>query len=132
MVKSGLMDDPRVSQYRLTVHLGMAFLILAAMLWTALGLLAPVGAAVEPARRGLRGYAFALTALVFVMVLSGGFVAGIRAGLAYNTFPLMNGYLVPPEYLVLEPWLRNLFNNMAAVSPSDQYSPESSFEFSPV
>jgi heme a synthase len=115
MVKSGLMDDPRVSQYRLTVHLGMAFLIFAAILWTALGLLAPASAAVEPARRGLRRHAFALTGLVFVMVLSGGFVAGIRAGLAYNTFPLMNGYLVPPEYFVLEPWWRNLFNNMAAV-----------------
>jgi cytochrome c oxidase assembly protein subunit 15 len=63
----------------------------------------------------LRRFALGLSALVFVMVLSGGFVAGIRAGFAYNTFPLMNGHLVPPEYLMLEPWWRNLFNNMAAV-----------------
>jgi len=115
MVKSGLVDDPRVSQYRLTAHLGMAFLIFAAMLWSALGLLAPATRTRDPAQRRLHHYALGLTALIFVMVLSGGFVAGIRAGLAYNTFPLMNGHVVPPEYLMLEPWWRNLFNNMAAV-----------------
>jgi heme a synthase len=115
MVKSGLVDDPRVSQYRLTAHLGMAFLIFAAMFWTALGLLAPAVAAADLSRRRLRLYAFGLSGLIFVMVLSGGFVAGIRAGLAYNTFPLMNGDVIPTEYFVLEPWWRNLFNNMAAV-----------------
>jgi len=115
MVKSGLVDDPRVSQYRLTAHLGLAFLIFAAMLWTALGALSPRPAARDPARHRLYRYAPGLSALIFLMVLSGGFVAGIRAGLAYNTFPLMNGHVVPPEYLLLEPWYRNLFNNMAAV-----------------
>ena len=49
------------------------------------------------------------------MALSGGLVAGIRAGFAYNTFPLMNGHLVPPEILMLEPWWRNFFWNMATV-----------------
>jgi cytochrome c oxidase assembly protein subunit 15 len=49
------------------------------------------------------------------MVLSGGFVAGIRAGLAYNTFPLMNGHWVPPEIFLLKPWYRNFFDNMATV-----------------
>jgi cytochrome c oxidase assembly protein subunit 15 len=47
-----------------------------------------------------------VTTLIFVMALSGGLVAGIRAGFAYNTFPLMNGHLVPPEILALEPWWR--------------------------
>jgi heme a synthase len=115
MVKSGLIDDPRVSQYRLTAHLGLAFLIFAAMLWAALGVWTPQASAHDPARRSLHRFAAALSALIFLMVLSGGFVAGIRAGLAYNTFPLMNGYVVPPEYLALEPWYRNLFNNVAAV-----------------
>jgi heme a synthase len=95
MVKSGLVDDPRVSQYRLTAHLGLAFLIYAAMLWVALDLLAPgprTPAAGVPPR--LRRAATGLLALVFVMVLSGGLVAGIRAGFAYNTFPLMNGHVV--------------------------------------
>jgi len=115
MVKSGLVDDPRVSQYRLTAHLGLAFLILAALFWTALEAWTPRAEASDPARRGLRRFATGLTALVFVMALSGGFVAGTRAGHAYNTFPLMNGHLIPPEYLALEPWYRNLFANVSAV-----------------
>jgi cytochrome c oxidase assembly protein subunit 15 len=49
------------------------------------------------------------------MALTGGFVAGIRAGFAYNTFPLMNGHLLPPELFMLEPWWKNFFYNMATV-----------------
>jgi len=115
MVQSGLVDDPRVSQYRLTAHLGLAFLIYAAMLWIALELLFPRASGAEAVPRGLRRFAFALAALIFVMALSGGLVAGIRAGLAYNTFPLMNGRLVPPEIFAIEPWYLNFFNNMATV-----------------
>lgn len=113
MVQSGLVDDPRVSQYRLAAHLGIALLIYAAMLWIALGLLFP--RRTEAAPRGLRRFAFALASLVFAMALSGGLVAGIHAGLAYNTFPLMNGYLVPPGMFVIEPWYLNFFANMATV-----------------
>ena len=113
MVRSGLVDNPRVSQYRLTAHLGLAFLIYAAMLWVALDLLVPRARAALSG--GLCGFAAALVALVFAMVLSGGLVAGIRAGLAYNTFPLMNGHIVPPEILSIEPWYLNFFSNMATV-----------------
>ena len=56
------------------------------------------------------------------MALSGGLVAGIRAGVAYNTFPLMNGHLVPPEILALEPWWRNFFWNMATVQFDHRFS----------
>jgi heme a synthase len=115
MVKSGLVDDPRVSQFRLTAHLGLALAIYAAMLWTALDLLKPARAAASGPRQQLGRYALALASLIFLMALSGGFVAGIRAGFAYNTFPLMNGHFVPPEILMLEPWWLNLFNNMATV-----------------
>src|SRR6185436_2802971 len=115
MVKSGLVDDPRVSQFRLTAHLGMALLILAAMLWTALDLLTVQSATQYAPRRRLSHFAAALVALIFLMALSGGFVAGIRAGFAYNTFPLMNGHLVPPEIFTLDPWWSNLFSNMATV-----------------
>ncbi len=116
MVKSGLVDNPHVSQYRLTAHLGLAFVIYAAMLWVALGLLFPASASQGGDRlRSLRQFSLALTSLIFVMVLSGGFVAGIRAGLAYNTFPLMNGHFIPPEIFMLEPWYRNFFDNMATV-----------------
>lgn len=116
MVMSGLVDDPRVSQYRLTAHLGIAFLIYAAMFWVALGLLLPTPGRQASARvRTLGHFALCLTALIFVMVLTGGFVAGIRAGFAYNTFPSMNGHWIPPEIFMIEPWYLNFFNNMATV-----------------
>lgn len=122
MVQSGLVDDPRVSQLRLAAHLGLALLIFAGMLWLALSLLRPH--AVLPAEASametdgataLRRFALLIVALVFVQAIAGGLVAGIRAGLAYNTFPLMNGQLVPPEILSLEPWYRNFTDNMATV-----------------
>ena len=116
MVQSGLVDDPRVSQFRLTAHLALALAIFAAMFWIGLSLMYPERAPLHSARqRHVRGFAFALVALVFLMILSGGFVAGIRAGFAYNTFPLMNGALIPPEILVLTPAWRNFFYNMATV-----------------
>jgi len=116
MVKSGLVDNPHVSQYRLTAHLGLAFIIYAAMFWVALGLLSrPDSSLVNSKVHELRRFSTFLTVLIFIMVLSGGFVAGIRAGLAYNTFPLMNGHVIPPEIFMLEPWYRNFFDNMATV-----------------
>jgi len=116
MVKSGLVDDPRVSQFRLTAHLGLALLIFAAMSWVGLSLAYPQRAAAgTAAQHAARRWAFGLTGLVFVMALTGGFVAGIRAGFAYNTFPLMNGDLIPPELFMIEPWWKNFFYNMATV-----------------
>ena len=113
MVKSGLVDDPRVSPLRLAAHLGMAFLLFALMAWTALGLLRPGATAKAP--RGTRALSSALLGLVFVMVLSGALVAGIRAGFAYNTWPLMNGQVVPDEILMIDPWWNNFVYNMATV-----------------
>ncbi|TAK86640.1 MAG: heme A synthase [Betaproteobacteria bacterium] len=108
MVKSGLVEDPRVSQFRLTAHLGLALAIFATQLWIALDVR-------RPRTRGLRGLAAALPVIVYVMALTGGMVAGLRAGYAYNTFPLMNGHVVPPETWLLDPWWRNFGYNMAAV-----------------
>ncbi len=117
MVQSGLVDDPRVSHYRLTAHLALAFAIYAAMLWLALDLLTPAPARAEEIGRlgRLRCLAWAVTGLVIAMVVTGGLVAGIRAGYAYNTFPLMNGRWVPPEIFLIEPWYLNFVNNMATV-----------------
>jgi len=70
----------------------------------------------SPVFRKLRRFAFALAALIFAMALSGGLVAGIRAGLAYNSFPLMNGRVVPPEIFSLEPWYLNFSANMRPCS----------------
>lgn len=111
MVMSGLVDRPDVSQYRLTAHLGFAVVVYGYVLWTALGLLfAPEGA---PA--GLRRAMFLVATLVFLVMLSGGLVAGLDAGFSYNTFPLMNGDWVAAEAFSEEPWLRDLFENPASV-----------------
>jgi cytochrome c oxidase assembly protein subunit 15 len=116
MVKSGLVDDPRVSPFRLTAHLLLAFLIYAFMLWIALGLTSRRSTAGgDPRLARVRRAGWVLTALVMLMVVTGGFVAGTRAGLAYNTFPLMNGHFVPPELFMLDPWHDNFFHNPALV-----------------
>jgi cytochrome c oxidase assembly protein subunit 15 len=112
MVKSGLVDDPRVSSARLAGHLGLAFVIYALMFWTALTLLNPLRTASSDAARRRAGL---IVVLVFVMVISGALVAAIRAGYAYNTWPLMNGEWVPSEILVIDPWWQNFLHNMATV-----------------
>ena len=112
MVQSGLVDDPRVSSVRLAAHLGLAFVIYGLMLWVALSLLAPLRV---PASDQVRRAAGFLVFIVFVMVLSGALVAGIRAGFAYNTWPLMQGHFIPEEILALDPWWINFVNNMATV-----------------
>ena len=116
MVASGLVSDPHVSQFRLAAHLGLALAIFAAMLWTALSLALPANANPRDARvRHARQGAFGIVALVFAMALLGALVAGTHAGFAYNTFPSMNGYVVPPEIMLLAPWWKNFFWNIATV-----------------
>jgi cytochrome c oxidase assembly protein subunit 15 len=108
MVQSGLVDNPRVSHFRLTAHLGLALLIFSVEFWIALGLLKDrTGNAISFAR--------VVLGLVYLMALSGGFVAGLRAGHAYNSFPLMNGHLVPTEAFMLQPWWSNFLWNVATV-----------------
>jgi cytochrome c oxidase assembly protein subunit 15 len=115
MVKSGLVDDPRVSQFRLTAHLTLAFLILGALLWLALSLLYPKRTRLLAQAVSARRWSHATLACVLAMVVTGGFVAGLRAGKAYNTFPLMNGELVPSGIMMIDPWWKNFFWNIATV-----------------
>ncbi len=112
MVKSGLVDVPHVSQYRLTAHLSLAFLVYGYMLWVALSLVYPSG---EPRRHPWFGRTAALTTLICVTIVSGGFVAGLDAGLVYNTFPTMGGQWLPGGLLALDPWWRNAFDNLTTV-----------------
>jgi cytochrome c oxidase assembly protein subunit 15 len=117
MVKSGLVDIPDVSQYRLTAHLGAALVIYAYMFWFALGLLYPKQHDQQNTEKsaGLKKFGLGLSLLIFITALSGGFVAGLDAGFAYNTFPLMDGHLVPEAYIYLQPAWLNVFENIAAV-----------------
>ncbi|MBF0177808.1 MAG: COX15/CtaA family protein [Magnetococcales bacterium] len=115
MVKSGLVNDPSVSPYRLTAHLMLAFLIHVALFWTALSLHLGVTTVPPATTRGMRRAAWALTGLIALTVASGGFVAGLKAGHAFNTFPLMDGHWIPPEYGQLEPFWHNFFENIATV-----------------
>jgi len=120
MVKSGLkegQDHPRVSPYRLAIHLGSAFIIYLGLLWTAMGLISPVTriqtftAVPSLVRHG----AHAVAGLTFVTAMSGAFVAGLDAGLLYPEIPYMGKGLVPEEYWDIKPKYKNLFENGAAV-----------------
>jgi cytochrome c oxidase assembly protein subunit 15 len=112
MVKSGLVNNPEVSQYRLTAHLIAAFIIFATMFWVALSRLYPPQ---DRPRHPWYGKTVALTALITITIIAGGFVAGLKAGKIYNTFPMMGDYWLPPGMFALEPVWRNLFDNMATV-----------------
>lgn len=117
MVMSGLTERVSVSQYRLAAHLGLAILILGLVVWTALDLGArrPRGVRLDTVTAGQRRLAGWLVALIFLQILSGALVAGLKAGLTYNTWPLMDGKLVPDGLLTLSPWWLNAFENVTTV-----------------
>lgn len=114
MVASGLTERVEVSQYRLATHLILACLIFAATLWTAASLRARKP--VEVPQR-IRTSALALLMLVLSQIYLGALVAGLRAGLIYNTWPLIDGGLIPNAASLLHesPWWRNLFENTLTV-----------------
>jgi heme a synthase len=117
MVRSGLVDQPSVSHYRLAAHLGLAFVIFGVSVWLARDLRTPreYPAVSAAARRLMRNGLLVIGVLLAVQVVWGAFVAGLKAGLLYNTFPLMGGALFPPHLLGLEPVLRNFVENPVAV-----------------
>lgn len=114
MVKSGLVDRPSVSQYRLAAHLALAVVIYGALVWTAWGLLS-WGAGLGEVPRWLRGYAGVVLAMICATLVVGAFVAGLDAGLLYNTFPKMGEGLVPPDLWHPGLGILNLFENPVTV-----------------
>ncbi len=115
MVSSGLSARTEVSQYRLAAHLAAALLIYGATVWTAADFLARPRARLTPDERVLRRGAWAITVLTVLTAIAGAFVAGLRAGRVFNTFPLMGDQVVPAGYGAFSPWWRNLFENPGAV-----------------
>jgi cytochrome c oxidase assembly protein subunit 15 len=109
MVKSGLVDRVDVSQYRLALHLTVAFLILTLVVWLAFDL-------GQPERRGaasraLKTLPLLIVGAIFLQVVLGAFVASLKGGLVYNTWPSMGGTLVPYDLMAIEPWWHNPFEN---------------------
>ncbi|XP_015233118.1 PREDICTED: cytochrome c oxidase assembly protein COX15 homolog [Cyprinodon variegatus] len=122
MVKSGLEekpdshDVPRVSQYRLCAHLGSALVLYSASLWTGLTLLLPAHKMADTKNlQQLRRFAKGTGGLVFLTALSGAFVAGLDAGLVYNSFPKMADKWIPDDILAFSPALKNFFENPTTV-----------------
>ncbi len=114
MVASGLTHRVDVSQYRLAVHLMLALIIFAAIVWTLLDLSARPR---EASQRRLKIQTHVLLAVLFIQLYFGALVAGLRAGRSFNTWPLIDGALVPDaSRLFLEqPWWRNFFDNVLTV-----------------
>ncbi|MER8701281.1 COX15/CtaA family protein [Mesorhizobium sp. M0185] len=112
MVASGLVDRVSVSQYRLATHLTLAALIFTATMVVARGLAPHSEPAADRSTQRLAGF---LVLLALVQIYLGGLVAGLDAGLSYNTWPLMDGKLVPGDLLLLEPAWRNFFENPKTV-----------------
>ncbi len=118
MVSSGF--DPNstaVAPTRLVLHLCFALALYSGILWTALQVRQPAPAAIPPSRGALwtRRLAGLVPIMIGVTIVAGGFVAGTHAGFVYNTFPDMDGHLVPQHYDRLSPFWRNMFQNLAAV-----------------
>jgi cytochrome c oxidase assembly protein subunit 15 len=108
MVASGLVDRPAVSHYRLAGHLVLAIALYAYTVWLVLQLGPQNARRDEPATR--RWSTFLITWL-FVVLIWGALMAGLRAGASHNTFPTMSGYWVPPGLFELSPWWINPFEN---------------------
>jgi len=131
MVKSGLdhknfegpNDIPRVSQYRLAAHLSAAMVLYSFMLWNSLSILKPPKKfTMEKLSKNdalslvnFRRLAMTTKGLVFVTAISGAFVAGLDAGLVYNSFPLMAGKVIPDDIFAYAPWLSNFTENPTTV-----------------
>jgi cytochrome c oxidase assembly protein subunit 15 len=104
-----------VSHYRLALHMTLAVAIFGAVLWVALSL-RETRAGRAPARSpGLEAAAATIAGLVLLQVAAGALVAGLKAGSGWNTWPLMDGTLIPRGFDALSPWWLNAFENALTV-----------------
>jgi cytochrome c oxidase assembly protein subunit 15 len=118
MVASGLADRISVSQYRLALHMTLAVAIFGGVLWVALSLgPAPRRERATAGSRSLRlrAEAVGIAGLVLLQAAAGAFVAGLKAGAGWNTWPLMDGAVIPAGLGAMSPWWLNLFENALTV-----------------
>lgn len=113
MVASGLIDKPWVSPYNLTLHLILALLVYLYLLWLLFSLSNKKPVADHPLIH--KAMKWILT-LIFIQIIFGGFMAGTKAGLTYNTYPLMDGRFFPANFFIFPSFIANIFENQAAVN----------------
>ncbi len=115
MVQSGLVDRVDVSHLRLAAHLGLAFLILAALFWVALGLLRESREPLSPQHKKFQTASTFLVGFIGLQIILGALVAGLHAGRIYNTWPLMDGALIPTGLFMQSPWYANFIDSHLTV-----------------
>lgn len=121
MVKSGLVDNPAVSQYRLVAHLSLAVFLYASLLWITLSMARGRTVFVR-GHSGSRSFsAWCVVILVALMIVTGGFMAGTKAGHVHNTFPLIDGAWFPDNIMAMSPWWENFFANVTTIQVVHRY-----------
>ena len=115
MVQSGLVDNINVSQYRLALHLSLAFIILGLLVFTLITRVSNYQSKNKPTNTILRISSAIIFALVSLQIILGAFVSGTRSGLSYNTWPLMDGDLIPNNLFIIEKWYINFFENPVTI-----------------
>lgn len=118
MVKSGLKDLPHVSHYRLALHLITAFFLYCYILWVATDLWLGKEDAIDKTKKSKFKYTTSnkiLLILVVIQIIYGAFMSGLKAGMTFPSFPLMNGKIIPANMFSQSPWLMNFVENHAMV-----------------
>jgi len=118
MVASGLVHEPAVSHYRLAAHLLLAVALYVSCLWVALEVRGGKLEKMQPPTSNLQSlykHSIAALGMVIITLIWGAFTAGLRAGVLYNTWPLMNGHWTPDNFWIIQPWWKNYFENHGVV-----------------
>tara|TARA_A100001011_G_scaffold77838_1_gene80205 strand:- start:62 stop:1117 length:1056 start_codon:yes stop_codon:yes gene_type:complete len=116
MVKSGLSENPYVSPYRLTFHLLNALIIFSILLWIAMDYKHSLKTNFLSKPFSQDFLVFFSIVLVFITIGTGGFMAGTNSGQSFNTFPLMNGKIIPDDYFLEDLGIYNIFENTVAIN----------------
>ena len=116
MVKSGLTENPYVSPYRLTFHLLNALIIFSILLWIAMDYRYSSNISFLSTPKTIEFYILVAVILIFITIATGGFMAGTNSGQSFNTFPLMNGKIIPDDYIIDDLGIYNIFENTVAIN----------------